>query len=512
MLSGTALEEQLRGLLAEAPWRPLRDPDDPLKPTPQRLAYESEADVLLYGGKPGGGKTDLLLGLALTAHQHSIIFRRQSKEVLGLEQRAEQILGSRVGYNGQLHSWRLPGKEGRVLEFGHCQHPGDEAAYQGRPHDFIGFDEITAFLKGQFEFLKAWKRTVRDQRTRIVCAGNPPTTPEGEWVLSYWAPWVDPDHPDPAKPGELRWFVPGDADEDLEVDGPEPFIRGRRRLVPESRTFIPSEVTDNPYLMATGYQDTIDQLPTWLYDQLTSFERRGDDDPYQVIPTDWVVAAQERWREMGGVPGDARMTSLGVDPAQGGPDVFVMAPRYGRIYGELVCIPGQKVLSPREGTNLILTHMRHGAVISIDVDGPGGQIYGHMLESGVPICAMAGGKESNGTDTTGLIRFYNKRSEWIYRLREALDPDGPAPIALPPSRRLRADLCAPRRRDSGDNRLIRVESKKEIRKRIGRSPDEGDAVMYALAAGDELIENALTGPGGRHGDIAVERRYDPRRW
>jgi hypothetical protein len=36
---------------------------------PQAEAYHSPADVLFYGGQAGGGKTDLLLGLALTAHR-----------------------------------------------------------------------------------------------------------------------------------------------------------------------------------------------------------------------------------------------------------------------------------------------------------------------------------------------------------------------------------------------------------------------------------------------------------
>ena len=42
-----------------APWRP--DPGN----RPQVAAYRSKADLLLYGGAAGGGKTDLLIGLAL---------------------------------------------------------------------------------------------------------------------------------------------------------------------------------------------------------------------------------------------------------------------------------------------------------------------------------------------------------------------------------------------------------------------------------------------------------------
>ena len=58
---------------------------------PQRQAYESEADIIFYGGAAGGGKTDLLLGLTLTSQQHSIIFRREAVQLVGIEERMTAI-------------------------------------------------------------------------------------------------------------------------------------------------------------------------------------------------------------------------------------------------------------------------------------------------------------------------------------------------------------------------------------------------------------------------------------
>ena len=46
---------------------------------PQQMAAECQADILFYGGAAGGGKTDLLIGLAITEQQHSILFRRFKK-------------------------------------------------------------------------------------------------------------------------------------------------------------------------------------------------------------------------------------------------------------------------------------------------------------------------------------------------------------------------------------------------------------------------------------------------
>jgi len=49
---------------------------------------------------------------------------------------------------------------------------------------------------------------------------------------------------------------------------------------------------------------------------------------------------------------------------------------------------------------------------------------------------------------------------------------------LPPDKELLADLCAPRYRVTAAG--IQIEAKEEIKERIGRSPDVGEAVMLAL--------------------------------
>jgi hypothetical protein len=168
------LEALIAADVAANPWRPLLDLDHPETPTPQARAYESAADFTLYGGAAGGGKSDLLIGLALTAHKRSLILRREGKQLAAVIDRIAAIRRTRDGWNGQAHRWALP--DGRVIDLGGCKDPGDEQAYQGQPHDLIGFDELTAFLEHQFRFIVGWNRsTDPNQRCRVVGATNPPT-------------------------------------------------------------------------------------------------------------------------------------------------------------------------------------------------------------------------------------------------------------------------------------------------------------------------------------------------
>lgn len=164
------LSEAMKSLRSEEEaqtlWTPL--------PGPQTDAYDSEADEVFYGGSAGGGKTDLLLGLALTAHRKSIIFRREYPQLKDLVMRSQELLkDTAASFNGQSMMWRdIPGV--RTLEFGAVQYEDDVRKYQGRAHDLKAFDEVSAFTEHQYRFLIGWARTTEPlQRVRVVCAGNP---------------------------------------------------------------------------------------------------------------------------------------------------------------------------------------------------------------------------------------------------------------------------------------------------------------------------------------------------
>lgn len=459
-------------------------------PGPQTLAYDCEADQLLYGGEAGGGKTDLLLGLASQEHERSLLLRRINKDVSWLVDRMAQIIETRDGYNGQDDRWTLPG---RVIDFSGCQHPGDEQRNKGRPKDFIGFDEASDFLEQQVEFILGWLRSTKiGQRCRAVFATNPPTSVEGEWIVRWFAPWVDPQHPlYPYPMGKLLWTCRGPDDEWLwfETSG-EQIVNGVSKPT-ISRTFIRSGLGDNPDLARTNYRTQLEQLPAELRKRYLEgdFTAGASDDEFQVIPTEWIRAAQDRW-----VPDDgAVMEAVGIDVAQGGKDNTVMAPRWrgkSRVrhwVDRLRKWKGEQTPDGATVAGLFMQVQRHAAQANIDMGGGyGGSTYEKLNEAEISCYGFVPSEGSDARTSDGRLGFKNKRAEATWRLRELLSPESDEPVALPPDAQLRADLACYRwKLVSGG--IIQVESKDDIKKRIGRSPDDGDAVIIAMSTGSRRV-------------------------
>lgn len=447
---------------------------------------------MYYGGAAGGGKTQLAIGLALTAHRDSLILRRRAVDAKSL---SKAIIA--LGYG----SWKWSGSGGELrtsrgtIEVGGCEHIGDESKYQGNPHDLIIFDELPHFAESQYTFIIGWNRPLDprkhpDQRCRVVCPGNPPTDPEGEWVLRRWRAWM-PGAERPAAPGELRWYTTIAGDEVECADGSP--VRFKDQLYrPRSRTFIPARLEDNPDLMKTQYASTLEAMP----EPLRSMLRYGDmmaarqDDRWQLIPTRWVHEAQKRWLARKGKLGKLQM--LGVDVAMGGSDQTVVATRHGpekqpekgATIGRLVKRKGKDTPDGQSVVALLMgtSWGEEGATINIDAIGIG--------KSAVDVAKVTGLKGVNAVVVSNAanwrdprlpnMKFLNTRAAMMWRVRSLLDPEGGPPetrLALPPDPELMADLTAPRYSMKAGG--LAVESKDDIRERIGRSTDAGDAVALA---------------------------------
>lgn len=483
-------------------------------PGPQTKAFHCEADELFYGGEPGGGKSDLLVGLSLEGHEKSLILRRTNKEATKLVERYSEVIGSRDGWNGQDNVWRLPG---RVIDIGGCQHEDDKQKYKGSPHDLIGFDEVSDFTESQYQFIIIWNRSVnQSQRCRIVAAGNPPTRPEGLWVLRRWAAWLDIKHPNPALPGELRWYLVEEDGEEREVDGPGPYRVGKHMIRAKSRTFIRSGLDDNPDLAKTDYRSrtaaTTGLLRRAYHD--ADFGAGVEDAENQLIPTAWVLEAQKRWTRYVPLMGDGQtpipMCSVGVDASGGGRDPMILAPRHDGWYPAPIVVEGKDIPIDRIGkycAGVVVSYRRDDAKVIVDMGGGyGGPLYEQLRDNNIDTVPWKGAEKSTARTKDRKLTFYNKRTEGLWKFREALDPGQlqGSPIALPPDPELVADLTAPTF-EVGPNG-IKAESKEDVCKRLGRSTDKGDAVVMAWMAGFTIANM----PGGWQPDqVAKAKRHRP---
>lgn len=355
------------------------------------------------------------------------------------------------------------------------------------------FDEACHFLRSQIDFHLGWLRSGDPkQRCRAVLASNPPTDSDGDWLIGMFRPWLDETHHNPAKPAELRWFVTVDDNTDHEVPEEDIFLdeNGRsccyivdRVVMAHSRTFIPAKLSDNPYLARTNYQSRLDALPEPLRSAIRdgNFLLSRKDAEFQVIPTQWIIEAQGRWNPEGWRK--KMMSAIGYDPAGGGSDAAEMVWRYDNWFAEPVTKRGEDTSDGSTSAATITRYRRDGAEVIVDVGGGyGGPVVMRLGDNQIDATAFQPAAVSNKRTHDRQLKFGNLRAEAWWRMREALDPDqeGGSPVALPPSPELRSDLAAPTYKVT--HRGIIIESKDDLRKRLGRSTGKGDAcVMCNLA-------------------------------
>lgn len=504
-------------------------------PGPQTEAFHCEADELYYGGQAGGGKSDLGIGLALTSHRASLILRRFTDDAKALAQRTMEIIGTRAGYNGQELRLRLPGRQ---IDFGGCKDEADKQRYKGDPHDLIVFDEIPDFLESQYTFIGGWNRsTDKQQRCRVVCTGNPPTTAEGLWVIRRWAAWLDPNHHRPAADGELRWYTTGEDGKEIEVDGRGPHLINGEPVIARSRTFIRAKLSDNPDLAKTDYDATLAALPEEFRAAYRDgrFDAGLKDKPFQIIPTAWVREAIARWSMFDGrPPPGVPMCAIAADCTGGGTDPLVIGARYDGWFDQFVVVPGKEIpmqMIGRVTAGHIVTHRRDQAVIILDMGGGyGGAAFEHLKTNfdtdaiNPKVIAYKGSEGSNRRSHDKQLSFKNKRTETLWRVREGLDPNqaGGSSMMLPDDPEMLADLTAVTFEIRGSE--IVAEDKKAVCARLGRSTDKGDTVCMCWSAGptastdgaiwDEERRQMRPFAGGRRPQVnmsPLSRHYSTRR-
>lgn len=237
---------------------------------PQEAFLSSPADVVIYGGAAGGGKT---FGLLLEPARHkdnprfsAVFFRRTFPQITnpgGMWDQAGKIypLMGGVGSVGKM-LYRFP--SGAKFQFAHLQYERDKLSWQGSEIPFIGFDELTHFTESQFFYLLTRNRSLCGVRPYVRCTTNPDAD---SWVADFIAWWIDQEtgYPIPSRSGRVRYFIRdgengvvwGDSRAEvlakvphlLQVAGVSGAHFNAADLV-KSFTFIPANVYDNQILLA----------------------------------------------------------------------------------------------------------------------------------------------------------------------------------------------------------------------------------------------------------------------
>lgn len=199
-----------------------------------------------------------------------------------------------------------------------------------------------------------------------------------------------------------------------------------------------------------------------------------------VIPLAWVEAANERWRawDEGGRMSVDGLRVVGVDVARSGADKTVLAIRQGHIITELRHTSKEDTMATTGRVKgLVDANPKMQAVV--DVIGIGAGVVDRLREQRVAVDGFNASEGTSRRDRSREMGFTNCRSAAWWNVREMLDPTNAVLAALPPDDKLTGDLTAPHWRVVSGGK-IQIESKDDIKKRIGRSTDDGDAVCMAL--------------------------------
>ncbi|MBQ3447776.1 MAG: hypothetical protein IJG37_09060 [Synergistaceae bacterium] len=245
----------------------------------------------------------------------------------------------------------------------------------------------------------------------------------------------------------------------------------KAREIPYPRLITPQWVSDR-------YKAWGESSAPYQVRVMGNFPQQGED---TLIPLLWIELAMERWED---TP-DGQPVQIGVDVAAFGSDKTVIAVRKGQKVTTLN-VYSQK--DTRETAGLVRLHAQENETQKIAVDeiGIGRGVVDSLEEEGFYDVGVNVAERATDPE-----RYHNLRAELWYSFRELLDPDK-EPIALPPDDELLSELASVKYKLDARG-AIQIESKEDMKKRLGHSPDRADAVVLAFA--NTVHEGYVSGAG-----------------
>ena len=228
---------------------------------PQEMFLSTSADICIYGGAAGGGKT---YGLLLDPLRHkntkkytAVFFRKNSIQIHaegGLLDESKSMYASIKGASMKTSPrprWNF--KDGGSISFAHIERDDDLPKWQGSQITAIMFDELTHFSERQFFYMLSRNRTVCGVKPYVRATCNPDAD---SWVAKFIEWWIDQDtgYPIPERSGKLRWMLRRQdaiywADTREELWERFDLKTDEERAEPKTVTFIASTIYDNKILL-----------------------------------------------------------------------------------------------------------------------------------------------------------------------------------------------------------------------------------------------------------------------
>ena len=268
------------------------------QPGPQTYFFRTPADIVIYGGQAGSGKSWCLAAEPLrhvkNANFSAVLFRRTYKQIMnpgGLWDEASALY-PRFGGVARQTDGKFTFEAGSTVQFAHLQHESNKLNWQGAQIPLIEFDEVTHFSESQFFYLMSRNRSLSGVRPYMRATCNPDAD---SWVAKFVDWWIDDaGYADRRKAGVMRWFIRKsgtivwrDTKEELERE----FENSR----PKSFTFIPAKLSDNKILEEADpdYRANLEALPPVERERLLEGNWRIRESAGKVMHRDWFKITED---------------------------------------------------------------------------------------------------------------------------------------------------------------------------------------------------------------------------